>query len=367
MVMTNRIPFFSMRLANAEVDLYAPIKRVLNSHHYILGIEVKGFEKEFAEYCGVTNAIGVANGTDALELSLRALGVKCGDKVIMAANAGFYASSATHSIGATPYYVDIDPYSHGLSSERLKEALKIRPSAIVLTHIYGYLGDVEAIVEISKQFNVPIIEDCAHAHGAMSNGKRAGSFGTLGCFSFYPTKNLGAIGDGGAVVTNDHSLAKKIRLLRQYGWNTKYCVELSGGRNSRLDEIQAAVLREKLPLLDGWNKERREIARIYNKAFSDLPVICPYSLNEDHVFHLYVVQVNNRDSFRKFIQNFEIMTEVHYPVPDHLQSVYPSEQGLASLPITERICQEIVTLPCYPGLGKENIERIIQAVRKYYS
>lgn len=367
MINNSTIPFFSMKLANAEVDLYAPIKRVLSSHRYILGKEVENFEQEFAEYCGVTSSVGVANGTDAIELSLRALGVKTGDKVIMAANAGFYAASATRSIGAIPYYVDIDPYSFSLSVEKFQEALKIKPSAIILTHTYGYLGDVETVVEVAMQAAIPVIEDCAHAHGATRNGKRAGSFGTLGCFSFYPTKNLGAIGDGGIIVTNDHSLARKVRLLRQYGWNKKYSVELCGGRNSRLDELQAAILRDKLPFLDSWNKERIEIATAYNKAFSGLPIILPCSLDGDHVFHLYTIRVKNRDSFREFVTRFGVMTEVHYPVPDHLQPIYSHDQEPIDLPITEQVCQEIVTLPCQYGLGEENIQHVIRSVRRYYS
>lgn len=366
MINNSTIPFFSMKLANAEVDLHVPIKRVLNSHRYILGKEVEEFEQEFAEYCGVTNAIGVANGTDAIELSLRALDIKSGDKVIMAANAGFYAASATRSIGAVPYYVDIDPHSFSLSVEKLQEALKIKPSAIILTHMYGYLGNVEAIIEVATGAGIPVIEDCAHAHGAMLNEKRAGSFGTLGCFSFYPTKNLGALGDGGTIVTNDHSLARKARLLRQYGWDKKYSIGLDGSRNSRLDEIQAAVLREKLPFLNCWNKERREIARTYNEAFSGLPIICPCSLEEDHVFHLYVIRVSNRDSFREFLTHFGVMTEVHYPIPDHLQPVYSSKKDF-NLPVTERICQEVVTLPCQSSLDKESVQRVIQIVKEYYA
>lgn len=355
-----------MELANAEVDLHVPIKRVLNSHRYILGKEVEEFEQEFAEYCGITSSIGVANGTDAIELSLRALGIKSGDKVIMAANAGFYAASATRSIGAVPYYIDIDPHSFSLSVEELQETLEIKPSAIILTHMYGYLGDVEAIIEIATRAGIPVIEDCAHAHGAIRNGKQAGSFGTLGCFSFYPTKNLGALGDGGIIVTNDNLLAKKVRLLRQYGWYKKYSVEFDSSRNSRLDEIQAAVLREKLPFLNCWNKERREIARTYNTAFSGLPIICPCSVNEDHVFHLYVIRVNNRNSFREFLTRFGVMTEVHYPIPDHLQPICLYEQKF-NLPVTERICHEVVTLPCQSGLDRESVQRVIQVIKEYYA
>ncbi|MGA2027194.1 MAG: DegT/DnrJ/EryC1/StrS family aminotransferase [Syntrophobacteraceae bacterium] len=365
--MTSAIPIFCARSVNAAIDFLGPVKRVLDSHRYILGKEVAEFEREFAQYCGVANCVGVASGTDALELGLRALDVKAGEKVIVAANAGFYASAAVLLIGAIPHYVDIDPVTLTLSFERLQETLESNPKAIIVTHLYGQLADVEAVVEVAAKSDIPVIEDCAQAHGAKRNGKRAGSFGTIGSFSFYPTKNLGAFGDGGAIVTDNDYLAAKIRQLRQYGWKAKYHVELPGGRNSRLDEMQAAILREKLPLLDRWNAERRDIARGYNAAFSDLPIVCPCSLGEDYVAHLYIVRVNTRDTFRKFVGGFGVATDVHYPVPDHLQSAYPSRQGKGVLPVTERVCREVVTLPCYPGLDSGSIERLIQAVDLYFT
>ena len=365
--MTSTIPLFSAQAVNAVVDFLGPVKRVFESHWYILGREVAGFEREFAEYCGVPNCVGVASGTDALELGLRALDVKTGESVIVAANAGFYASTAVLLIGAIPHYVDIDPATLTLSVEQLLEALESNPKAIIVTHLYGQLANVEAIVEVAAKSGIPVIEDCAQAHGAKSNGKVAGSFGTIGCFSFYPTKNLGAFGDGGALVTADDYLAAKIRQLRQYGWKAKYHVELQGGRNSRLDEMQAAILREKLPFLDSWNAERREIASRYNAAFSNLPIVCPCSLGEDYVAHLYVMRVNTRDAFRKFVGAFGVATDVHYPVPDHLQSAYPPRQGTGVLPVTERVCREVVTLPCYPGLDSASIERVIQAVDLYFT
>ena len=339
--MTPAIPLFSAQAVNAVVDFLGPVKRVFDSHWYILGKEVAGFEREFAEYCGVANCVGVASGTDALELGLRALDVKAGENVIVAANAGFYASTAVLLIGAIPHYVDIDPVTLTLSVERLQEALKSNPKAIIVTHLYGQLAKVEEIVEAAAKSGIPVIEDCAQAHGAKSNGKRAGGFGTIGSFSFYPTKNLGALGDRGAIVTDDDYLAAKTRQLRQYGRKAKYHVELPGGRNSRLDETQAAILREKLPFLDTWNAERREIAGRYNAAFSDLPIVCPCSLGEDYVAHLYVMRVKTRDAFRKFVEGFGVATDVHYPVPDHLQSAYPSRQEKGVLPVTERVCREL--------------------------
>jgi len=364
--MTEIIPLFSARAVNSSVDFLTPINRVLNSYWYILGEEATAFEREFAEYCRATLCVSVANGTDALELGLRALDVKPGAQVILAANAGFYGSAAVRSLGAIPYYIDVDPVTLTMSTAQLREALKAKPKALIVTHLYGQLADIETIVEIADQVGVPVIEDCAQAHGAKRNGKQAGSFGTIGCFSFYPTKNLGALGDGGAVVTNDPSLATRLKQFRQYGWSTKYQVELVGGRNSRLDELQAAILREKLPCLDPWNGERREIARQYNEAFSDLPMACPSSLGEDYVAHLYVVQVNNRDAFRKYLKGLGVTTDVHYPIPDHLQTAYQCDQRQGTLPISEYACGHVVSLPCYPGLGDEGIKRVTQAVQGYF-
>jgi dTDP-3-amino-2,3,6-trideoxy-4-keto-D-glucose/dTDP-3-amino-3,4,6-trideoxy-alpha-D-glucose/dTDP-2,6-dideoxy-D-kanosamine transaminase len=228
------------------------------------------------------------------------------------------------------------------------------------------LADMETICNLAATAGIPIIEDCAQAHGAMRGGKRAGNFGQLACFSFYPTKNLGALGDGGAVVTNDPALATKLKQLRQYGWNQKYHVDMPHGRNSRLDEMQAAILREKLPLLDEANKARRVIARQYNAAFSDLPIICPASLADDNVVHLYVIRLENRDAFQKYLKDRGIYTDIHYPIPDHLQSAYPCSQKKGMLPITEEACAQVLSLPCYPGLSTAHIQTIIHTVLNYF-
>jgi len=348
------------------VDLLGPAKRVLDSHWYILGREVTEFEREFANYCGVKNCVTTANGTDALELALRALGVGPGDKVILAGNAGFYGSTAVRLVGAIPYYADIDPQTLNIAADGIREALTINPRAVIATHLYGRLADIETIIDISSQAGIPVIEDCAQAHGAFRGDRRAGSFGEIGCFSFYPTKNLGALGDGGAVVCRDESIAARLKKLRQYGWETKYVVNVPGGRNSRIDEIQAAILREKLPFLDAWNSERRAIAAKYNSAFSGLPVQCPSSLDVDYAAHLYVIQVDGREHFRGFLEDQGIATDIHYPVPDHLQPAYQSSQKKGDLPVTERACARVVSLPCFPGLGPEQVDRVIEAVRSYF-
>lgn len=351
--------------ANANIDLLSPVKRVLNRHRYILGEEVASFEREFAQYLGVENCVTVANGTDALELALRGLCVQKEDLVITAANAGFYSSTAIRAIGAVPLYVDVDDDTLTISPTALAKTLERKPKAVIVTHLYGQLADIDELMRITNAFGVPLVEDCAQAHGSRRNGKLAGSFGAAACFSFYPTKNLGALGDGGAVVSDDVKLASRIRMLRQYGWSQKYRVSVSGGRNSRMDEIQAAILREKLPHLDSWNAERRRIAQRYDAAFAMLPVRCPSSLTEDYVAHLYVLRIKDRDNFREFLKARGIATDVHYPIPDYRQSAYLMAD-CSQLTITETACNTVVSLPCYPGLTDNDVERVITAVQEYF-
>lgn len=359
------IPLFSAQAANEGVDLAAAMKRVLDSHWYVLGTEVESFESEFAHYIGTAHCVGVANGTDALELALRAVGVQAGDAVVTVANAGFYTSTALLAIGAVPQFVDVDPLTFNMAPDALEKALDKRPKAVVVTHLYGRMAPITELCKLAHAAGVPLIEDCAQAHGAAMQGRRAGTFGYVGCFSFYPTKNLGAVGDGGAVVTQDAELNARMRQLRQYGWAGKYRVDTPGGRNSRLDELQAAVLRTKLPWLDAWNDQRRSIARRYDTAFADLPLQCPGLASSDYVAHLYVVRTPLRDALRRVLAERNIATEIHYPVPDHRQQVL-ANTGMPSLPVTEMLAQEIVTLPCFPGLPEEAVERVIRAVREFF-
>ena len=258
------IPLYSAAAAHEGMALDAALQRVLQRQWFVLGEEVREFEREFAAWCGVAHCVTVANGTDALELALRALGVQRGDEVLCAANAGFYASTAALAMGAVPGYVDVDESTQTLSPAALRAALAARtrkPAAVVATHLYGQLADVAGIAAVCAEAGVPWIEDCAQSHGAERGARKAGSFAPLACFSFYPTKNLGALGDGGAVTSGDVQLADRVRALRQYGWSSKYHVTEPGGRNSRLDELQAAVLRLKLGHVERQNGERREIAR----------------------------------------------------------------------------------------------------------
>ncbi|WP_232076305.1 DegT/DnrJ/EryC1/StrS family aminotransferase [Variovorax sp. PBL-H6] len=341
--------------------------RVVQSNWYVLGGEVSAFEREFAAYIGTPECVSLANGTDALELALRAVGVSADDRVVCVANAGFYGSTAIHAVGATPLYVDVEERSLNMAPAALAEALQHKPKAIIVTHLYGQLADIEALAELAREAGVAVIEDCAQAHGAALRGRRAGSFGDVGCFSFYPTKNLGALGDGGAVVCRDREIAQSVRMLRQYGWSTKYQVSVPHGRNSRLDEMQAAVLRTKLPRLDASNDQRRNIAARYNAAFVDLPLTLPPSTGEAYAGHLYVVRVDAREAFREHLRSHDVATDVHYPVPDHLQAAYPGAQRVGTLAFTERACRTVVSLPCFPGLPDGDVAQVIHAVRSFFA
>lgn len=362
----SQIPLFSASIVNSGVDFLTPLKRVLDSHWYILGNEVKLFEEEFASYVGVEHCVSVANGSEALELALRGLGVEQGSRVVAVANAGFYSSTAIHAIGAEPVYVDVDAETLTMCPKALASVIDTKPAAIIVTHLYGQLADIEELVRIASAAGVPVLEDCAQSHGARRNGKQAGSFGDIACFSFYPTKNLGALGDGGAVVTRNDQLAARIRQLRQYGWSQKYQVAIPGGRNSRLDEMQAAILRVKLPLLNEGNAQRRSIAQRYNAAFASLDMRLPASTTEDFVAHLYVVRLKNRAEFAAFLKEKAISTDLHYPIADHKQPAYVSA-ATSSLAVTEQACDAVISLPCYPGLTDEEVVRVIEAVTAYFS
>jgi dTDP-4-amino-4,6-dideoxygalactose transaminase len=349
--------------AALQTELSAAIHRVVASGRYILGPECAAFEAEFAEYCGVTHCASVANGTDALELALRALNVGPGDTVATVANAGGYATTAIRQIGAKPLYVDIDPVSMCMSAADLSARLTGGVRAVIATHLYGRMADLESILPVADRARVPLIEDCAQSHGASINGRKAGSWGAMACFSFYPTKNLGALGDGGAVTTNDAQLSRRVFSLRQYGWSAKYHVA-EYGRNSRMDEIQAALLRAKLPHLDLWNTRRREIAAIYNRALAGKAVPYPSDLSQRFIAHLYVIRAARRGEVRAFLSANGISTDIHYPVPDHLQAAAAGDIAVQSpLPATEEACRQILTLPCYSELREDEIESVAAALR----
>ena len=351
-----------------QSDIEAALHRVVERGWLVLGPEVEAFEKEFAAQVGIRNCLSVANGTEALELALKAVGVGPGSRVLNVANAGMYSTLAILSLSATPVFVDLGPGSLWIDEDRACSRIREGSvDAVVVTHLFGQLVPMGRLVEAAAKAGIPVVEDCAQSHGARSAGRQAGTFGTLGCFSFYPTKNLGALGDGGAVVTEDPGLAKKVRELRQYGWRSKYVVETPGGRNSRLDEVQAAVLRVFLPHLDSWNRRRREIAHLYSERLDPGRVRVPEvrAEAEDYVGHLYVVRSTRRDELKAHLAGKGIASDIHYPVPDHRQAVLAARYADTVLPETEAACREILTLPCFPEMTDEEVLSVVQAINSW--
>ncbi len=342
----------------------AAVDRVRTSGRYLLGDELAAFEAAFASYCETSQCVGVANGTDALELALRALGCGPGDAVATVANAGMYATVAILAVGARPLYVDIDADTMTMAPAALEAVISSPVKAVIVTHLYGRLADFESIAVVSQRAGAALIEDCAQAHGAERGRVRAGAFGAIGCFSFYPTKNLGAMGDAGALTTSDAKLAAALRALRTYGWSERFVARRTGGRNSRLDEIQAAVLNAKLPYVEGWNARRREIAAIYRQQLSGLDLVLPDTGGKDHVVHLYVVRAANRDHLRARLGAAGIGCDVHYPLPDYRQPALAAALGeVVPLSETERAAAEVLTLPCHPWMTDQETAAVAAAVR----
>lgn len=351
-------------LAHAD-EIRTAIERVLTSGHYILGPEVEAFEKEFSAYQAGGYTVGVANGTEAIELALRALGVKAGDAVATVANTVTATVSAIEQIGAKPVFVEIDPATMTMSPKALGAALERNPAikAIVPVHLYGQPADLPAIISMATKAGAKVVEDCAQAHGAAIGGRKVGTFGDAAAFSFYPTKNLGALGDGGAVFARDEKLAAKIRQLRQYGWRERYVSEIPG-RNSRLDELQAAILRVKLKYLEAENAKRRELADRYLGRLKDselrLSEIVP---GQTHVFHQFTVRTPKRDALRARLLEQGISCGVLYPIPVHRQPAF-ADTTLA-LPETERACNEVLCLPCHPALTIADVDRVCDEILRW--
>jgi dTDP-4-amino-4,6-dideoxygalactose transaminase len=350
-----------------EVD--AAVRGVLEGGWYILGQEVCAFEEEFARYVGVRHALGVASGTDALHLALRAGGIGPGDAVLTVSHTAVATVAAIELAGATPVLVDIDPHTYTLCPNRLADALAAlrggpRPKAVIPVHLYGHPADMPAILDVARRHDLLVIEDCAQSHGATLEGRKTGAWGQLAAFSFYPTKNLGALGDGGGLVTNDPELDQRARLLREYGWRERYVSDLPG-MNTRLDEVQAAVLRVKLRHLDRENARRRELARLYDARLANAPLVLPRArAGAEHVYHLYAVLSRHRDDLQAFLKAQGVGTAVHYPVPVHLQPAYRDRLGGGRLPETERVCRETLSLPMHPQLTDEQAEHVCeQALR----
>lgn len=348
----------------AAIDI--AIQRVVSRGWFVLGPEVAAFERQFADYVGVARCVSLANGTDALELALRSVGISVGDRVATVANAGMYTSTALLAIGAEPFFMDVDADSQVVTLAECKRAVAAGVKAVVVTHLYGRaVPELQAIAELCVSHRIPLIEDCAQAHGAKVDGRMVGSFGDISCFSFYPTKNLGALGDGGAIATNDVKFADTAAQLRQYGWSSKYEVTLENARNSRLDEMQAAILLEFLPLLDNWNERRRVIAKRYSNLISHPDVKVPRFEGEEYVGHLYVIRTKRPLDLREHLKKNGIASEVHYPIPDYRQPVFKDTYASLALTHTDILAKSILTLPCYPELTDEQVDKIAEAVNSW--
>ncbi|MEA9587215.1 DegT/DnrJ/EryC1/StrS family aminotransferase [Xanthomonas sp. WHRI 10064A] len=341
--------------------------KAIGSGYYVLGPNVKAFEKEFADWCGAGDCVSVANGTEALELGLRSLGVSDGKRVAVVANAAMYGTTAVLACGAEPVFIDIDPITCTMAPEALEAELATgKIDVVIVTHLYGRLAQMDAFTALADKHGFAIFEDCAQAHGAMdAQGRKAGTFGKAASFSFYPTKNLGALGDGGAVTTNDPAIADTLRKLRQYGWTAKYRNELRGGRNSRLDEIQAAFLRVMLPLLDNWNARRRDIANRYSTEIKHFNILVPPTSGNDFVAHLYVVHTSDRAGLQKHLADAGVNSEVHYPTPDYRQPLFAGQFDDLLLKATDHSCACVVTLPCFPELTDAEVSQVIEACNSW--
>ena len=351
------------------------VARVLDTGFYILGPEVEDFEKAFASYLGLACAVGCANGTDALELALRALGAGPGRAVFTVSHTAVATVAAIERTGAVPVLVDIDPVTYTMNPGSLEETIqylqksqpRLTPVAIVPVHLYGHPCDMDAILVLAEKYGCAVIEDCAQAHGARYKGRMTGTMGQVAAFSFYPTKNLGALGDAGGIATNDTGLAEKLLALRQYGWKERYISSVAG-LNSRLDPVQAAILSIQLTHLEADNAGRKRIAAVYSAELANCGLTLPATMSwADHVFHLYVALCPERTSFMSFLKARGIGTAVHYPAPVHLQPAYKGRLPLApgGLPVTERIRGEIVSLPMFPQLEERELARICSAVREW--
>jgi dTDP-3-amino-3,4,6-trideoxy-alpha-D-glucose transaminase len=355
------------RLDNADPDLMsellAAVDRVARGAGFILGPEVEAFEAELADYCGTSEAIGVGSGTDALALALMARGIGPGDEVIVPANSFIASAEAVSLAGATPRLVDVDPETHLLTAEIVAAAIGPATAAVMPVHLYGRTVDMQPLLELARRAGIVVFEDACQAHGALYRGRRAGSLGDAGCFSFYPAKNLGAWGDGGAVVTNDAELARRVRLLRAHGEGPRYHHRLRG-TTSRLDAIQAAVLRIKLRRLDEWNARRRRAGTALSAALAGTSVRVPAqpAPHEDHVYHQFVVECDDRDGLRAHLESRGVATGIHYPVPIHRSDAYADLDVRSPLPVAEALAERICSLPMSPYLTDEEIRWIAAGV-----
>ncbi len=364
-----KVPFVDLKPMHNEIenDLENAFRSVLNNSNYILGDECEAFEKEFAEYIGVKHCIGVANGLDALTLVLKAMGIQEGDEVIVPSNTYIATALAVSQTGALPVFVEPLLETYNIDPAKIEEKITDRTKAIIAVHLQGRPADMDLINDIAKKYNLKVLEDSAQSHGARYKGKQTGSLGDASGFSFYPGKNLGCLGDGGCVTTDNDEIAEKVRALRNYGSDYKYH-HIYQGVNSRLDEMQAAFLRKKLPNLDRWNAARREIAKKYFEGITNPLIKLPLKSDEtfEHIYHVFAVRCDKRDAFEKFLSENGIGTVKHYPIPMHMQKAYSClniPEG--ALPLAEEISSTILSLPMYYGMSDEQVEYVIDTINGF--
>ncbi len=363
------VPFVRLDSADAELsgEIFAAIERVAATAAFTLGEELEAFERQFAAWCETEHAIGVSSGTSALELALRGLGIGPGDEVVLPTNSFIATAEAVTATGATPVLVDVDEQTALLTAELVEAALTERTRCVIPVHLYGRTVEMEPLLALCRPRGLRLVEDACQAHGARHQGRRAGTFGDAGCFSFYPTKNLGGWGDGGAVVTADPELAARIRLMRSHGEGTRHHHEMAAGTH-RLHSLQAAILGVKLTRLDGWNENRRRAAAALSEALVDsgLTLPAPAAAAGDHVFHLFVVRTPDRDALRDHLGRHGVASAIHYPTPIHLQPAYAgAAPGPGDLPASERLAAESCSLPIFPSITDEEITRIAGAVGSF--
>jgi dTDP-4-amino-4,6-dideoxygalactose transaminase len=362
-----KIPFVDLKSLHSEIkdELREVFDRVVDNSSFVLGPEVQKFEQEFAAYCETEHCVAVNTGTAAIHLVLASLGIGPGDEVITVPHTFIATAEAITAVGARPVFIDIDPISFTMDASLLEAAITSKTRAIIPVDLYGQVADMNPILEIANRHGIPVVEDACQAHGAEYKGHKAGSFGVAGCFSFYPGKNLGACGEGGAVTTNDANLAQRIRLWRDHGSSKRY-EHVFPGLNMRMEGIQGGILSVKLKYLDRWNNQRRQAAAAYGKALADSDIEIPTEMGYGrHVYHLYVVQSDNRDALRQQLTDVGIESGLHYPTPLHLQEAYRFlGYKYGNFPVTERVKSRILSLPMYPGIPSEAVDRVASELRE---
>jgi len=364
-----KVDVFSLKKQYEDIkdEIKGPVEKVVTSGGFILGEDVKLFEQEFPDYCGVKHGVGVNSGTDALFLACLACGIGKGDEVIVMPYTYIATALGISMAGARPVFVDIEEKTYNIDVSKIEKAITKKTKAILPVHLYGHPVDMDPLMEIAKKHNLKVIEDCAQAHGALYKDKKVGSFGDAACFSFYPTKNLGAFGDGGMVISNSEDIKERLLLLRDYGRKGRY-EHILKGYNSRLDTLQAAILRVKLKHLDEWNEKRRKSAHLYTKLFKEnnIDLVLPNESDyAKHVYHLYPVRVKDRKSVMEKLAEKGIRTLMHYPIPIHLQDAYKDlGHKKGDFLISEKCCEEILSLPMYPELPEEEIKYVVASFRE---